>query len=405
LGDQYAGLAVAAGSRRLLFFQFVSSNLKLLLRLLTQPAAAMSDILDRGSLLFASLAVICVSLLFAWNASSGPSFSFYTPLLVLAAVYVPGVLLLGKLLGRLGSLGILFQRDYAPLLTCAAMAWAAANLPLALLGRTFSLIAFVIVGWLACMYFAVLMFFAVRTIFGTGNGTAMGVVSLSWLPLLVVAFFLGPLRFLLNLVASPFFLIFAFFYLRSEFSRLGDGLRRQQSLRRMLEAAAVNPHDGEAQYQIGLIYQQRRRYTDAIERFRNAVAIDPQETDAHFQLGRIAFQQQRFTDALGHFETVLAQDQKHSQSEILRELGAVYLTLGRHEDARRELAIYVDRRPYDPQGLYYYGRVLEELGDKPGAREAYAQAVEAARTAPRYRRPVVAEWSRLAQRQARKMAD
>ena len=382
----------------------MSANLKLLLRLLTQPASAMSDILDRGSLLFASLAMICVSLLLGWNAPDGLPFSFYTPLLMLAAVYVPGVLLLAKLLGRLGSLGILFQRDYAPLLTCAAMAWAAAILPLAVLVRVVPLFAFVILGWLAWVYFAVLMFFAVRTVFGTGNGTAAGVVSLSWIPLLLVGFFLGPLRWLLNLVASPFFLLFAFYYLRSEFSQLGDGLRRQQSLRRMLEAAAVNPHDGEAQYQIGLIYQQRRRYTDAIERFRNAVAIDPQETDAHFQLGRIAFLQRRFADALSHFETVAAQDEKHSQSEILRELGAVYLAVGRPEDARRELALYVDRRPYDPQGLYYYGRVLEELGDLGGAREAYAQAVEAARTAPRYRRRVVAEWSRLAQRQSRRMA-
>ena len=90
------------------------------------------------------------------------------------------------------------------------------------------------------------------------------------------------------MVASPFFLIFAIYYLRSDFARLGDGLRRRQSLRRMLEAAALNPHDGEAQYQIGLIHQQRRRYTEAIARFKAAVAIDPGETDAHFQLGRIA---------------------------------------------------------------------------------------------------------------------
>jgi hypothetical protein len=30
----------------------------------------------------------------------------------------------------------------------------------------------------------------------------------------------------------------------------------------MLEAAAVNPHDGDAQYQLGLIHQQRRQYSE-----------------------------------------------------------------------------------------------------------------------------------------------
>ena len=101
---------------------------------------------------------------------------------------------------------------------------------------------------------------------------------------------------------------------------------------------------------------------------------------------------------------MLRQDEKHSLSEIHRELAAVYLSLGRLEDARRELAIYEARRAYDPEGLYYYGQVLEGLGNPAGAREMYARAVEAARTAPRYRRPFTARWSRLAQKQARKLA-
>ncbi len=363
----------------------------------------MSDILDRGSLLFSGVAVLCVSLLLSWSLPHDVGFSFYTPLLMLAAAYVPGLLALASLVGRSGSLRVLFQRDYAGLLTCTAMGWAAAFLPLALVARMASVLLLLVLLWPCCVYFAVLMFFAVRTLFGLSNLAAAGTVSLSWLPVLLGNFLIAPVLSLLSMFASPFFLILAVYYLRNDFASIGDGFRRQQSLRRMLEAAAINPHDGEAQYQIGLIQQSRRRYTEAIERFRAAVAIDAGETDAHFQLGRIAFGQKRFADALAHFETVLAQDEKHSQSEIRRELGAACLALGRREDARRELALYVERRPYDPQGLYYYGRTLEELGDRQTARAIYAQAVEAARTAPRYRRRVVAEWSRLAQRQARRM--
>jgi len=381
----------------------VGSNLKLFLRLFAQPAAAMSDILDRGSLLFAGVAVVCVSLLFDWNAPSGTGLGIVTPLLTLAAVYVPGVLVLSTLLGRLGSLRVAFQRDYAPLLTCTAMAWAAVTLPVAVLVGVLPVYPLIAIGWLSRSYLAVLVFFAVRTLFGMGDSAAVGVVLLSWLPLLLARLLIGPLGSLPSLVASPLFLILAIYYLRSDFAQLGEGLRRRQSLRRMLEAAALNPHDGEAQYQIGLIQQSRRRYSEAMARFQAAVAIDPGETDAHFQLGRIALAQQRFADALACFETVLAQDEKHSQSEIRRELGAVYMALGRPEDARREFEIYVERRPYDPQGLYNYGRALEELGNRDAAREAFQRAVEAARTAPRYMRRVVAAWSRLAQRQARKM--
>jgi tetratricopeptide (TPR) repeat protein len=375
-------------------------NIKLLLRVYWQPAAAMSAILDQGSLLFASVAVLAVSLFY----KSGLTISFYMPLLVLAVAYVPGVLLLSGLLARLGGgLGSVFQRDYAPLLTSTAMAWAAANIPLALAGWMLPLPVFLILAAAAQLYFLVLMFFVVRTVFGTGNGTAVAVVCLSWIPVVAASFLWGPLHFLLGWLASPFFLFFAYYYLGSEIGNLGAGLRRGQNFRRMLNAAALNPHDGEAQYQLGLIYQQRRHYTEAIARFRKAVAIDAGETDAHFQLGRIAREQGRLADGVAHFQTVTDQNDKHSQNEILRELGAVYLAARQYEDARRFLAEYIDRRPYDPEGLYYLGQALEGLGRAGEAREAYARAAEAVSTAPRFRRRAIAKWSRLAQRQILKL--
>lgn len=367
-----------------------------LFRLFWQPTAAMSDILDRGSLLFASLAALAIGFLLG---RAGFGISFYAPLLVLAVFYVPGVLLLSKLLGRLGgSLGDVFQRDYSPLLSCSAMAWSAANLPLAVAAWFIGVPALLYLAGLAYLYFAVLMFFAVRTVFGTENGVAAGVVALSWIPLVVAVFLWGPLRFLLGWIASPFFLFFAYYYLGGELRNLGGGLRSRQHFHRMLQTAAVNPHDAQAQYQLGLIYQQRRQYTEAIQRFKNAVAIDPQETDAHFQLGRIAREQGRLNDALAQFQTVLDQDDRHSQSEILRELGAMYLTVKQFGDARQMLADYTDRHPYDVEGLYYYGQSLEGLNRLPEAREMYERAIEADRTAPRYRRRFTARWSRAAQK-------
>jgi tetratricopeptide (TPR) repeat protein len=375
-------------------------NIKLLLRVYWQPAAAMSAILDQGSLLFACVAVLAVSLFY----KSGVAVSFYMPLLALAVAYVPGVLLLSGLLGRLGGgMGSVFQRDYAPLLTSTAMAWAAANLPLSLAAWIFPLPVFLILAAASQLYFLVLMFFAVRTVFGTENGIAAAVVCLSWIPLVAASFLWGPLRFLMGWLASPFFLFFAFYYLGGEIGNLGAGLRRSQNFRRMLNAAALNPHDGEAQYQLGLIYKQRRQYSAAIERFRKAVAIDAGETDAHFQLGRIAREQGRLKDALEHFQMVMDQNDKHSQNEILRELGAVYSAARQYEDARRFLAEYLERRPYDPEGLYYLGQALEGLGRTAEAREAYLRTADAVSTAPRFRRRFVAKWSRLAQRQIRKL--
>src|ERR1035441_9532018 len=348
----------------------------------------MSAILDRGSLLFASAAVLAATLLLKFTAPWLP-ISFFTPLLVLAVVYVPGTLLLATLGGRLGGVGVVFQRDYSPLLTCSAMGFAAAEIPLAL-GALLVPVVYLLIA--AVLYFALLMFFAVRTVFGVGNGIAAGVVSLSWIPLAAAALVWGPLSHLLGMLASPFFLFFAWYYLGSELSGLGAGLRSRQSFRRMLEAAAVNPHDGEAQYQLGLIHQQRHQYTEAAARFEKAIAIDPTLTDAHFQLGRMAREQGRLREALGHFQTVVSQDERHSSSEVLRELGGIYVAARQYADAHNELAIYTERRPYDPEGLYYYGRSLEGLGKAAAARDAYARARDAAR------------WRRLAQKQLGKAA-
>jgi tetratricopeptide (TPR) repeat protein len=361
------------------------ATLQLLMRLLAQPAAAMSDILDRGSLLFASIAALAVSLLDAPFLH----IPFYLPVIVLAAVYVPCILALGRLFGQTG--------DYGSLLTCAAMAWTASQIEF--------VAAIVLIPWLGSWvlaipiaYFAVLMFLAVRIIFGMGNGGSAATVVVAFVPLLALPWIWGVVGFLLRYLASPFFLFYAWYFLGGELGNLGAGLRNRQHFHKMLEAAAINPHDGDAQYQLGLIYQQRRRYSEAIQRFEQAVKIDPTETDAHYQLGKIAREQGRMADAFAHFQTVARQNPKHNAYEILRELGAVAASTGNFADAKRYLAEYVENREYDPEGLYWYGQALEGSGEQEQARQMYARAVEAARTAPRYRRRLVSRWSRLARK-------
>jgi tetratricopeptide (TPR) repeat protein len=369
----------------------------LLLRIYLNPADAMSAILDRGSLFFATAAALIATAILNFSAPY-LNIGFFLPLFVLAAGFVPGLMLLASLIGRLGGVGMLLRRDYSPLLTCVAMAMAAAELPLAALLQVVPPVPAIAA---AVLYFAVLIFFAVRTVFGVPNSTALAIVALSWLPLAALALVWGPLSMILHFIASPFILLYLWYYFGSEVSGLGDALRRRQNFRRMLDAAAVNPHDGEAQYQLGLIHQQRRQYTEAIERFKKAIAIDPGLTDAHFQLGRIAREQGRLRDALGYFQTVITQDERHNSSETLRELGAIYVAARQWEDARNELVLYTERRPYDPEGLYYYGVTLEALGDQAAARELFQRAIEADGTAPRYRRRFTAPWSRLAQKKLR----
>jgi tetratricopeptide (TPR) repeat protein len=383
-----------------------ASDLKPILSLYARPGAAMSDLLDRGSLFLSSLLVLAISFALG-RVTVVFSFPFYAPLLGIAVIYVPGLLLVGSFVSRVaGGFQSVFQRDYAPLLTCVAAAWSATNLPLLL-------VAWVAPGLflhallLAYVWLVVLIFFAVRTVFGTDNGPAFGIVALSWTPLAAAWLLRGPLEYLAGWLFSPFLLIYAYFFLRGEIGGamrgLGEGLRRSQSFRRHLEAAAINPHDAEAQYQLGLIYQQRRQYTEAIRRFQNAVAIDPGETDAHFQLGRIALEQGRRGDALQNFQTVINQNEQHAQGAILRELGALYISARQYQDALHELSRYEERHPYDAEALYYHGQALEGLGRREEARAVYGRAAEAVNLAPPYLRRAAGKWGRMARRNAQKL--
>jgi len=198
-------------------------NITQLFRLFVQPAEATSAILDQSSLLFATSAVVAVAVLLDFSVTQR-GFSIWSallPLFGLAVVYVPSTLLLTTLIARLGGVSSVFERDFSPLFTCTAVAWAAINLPVVAAGwiLPFELVRIVMVA--AYLYFLVLMIFVVRTVFGVETRVAVGVVSVSWIPVFGAAFLVGPLSFILRFLTSPFLLFFAFYYLRNEFAGLG----------------------------------------------------------------------------------------------------------------------------------------------------------------------------------------
>jgi tetratricopeptide (TPR) repeat protein len=104
-------------------------------------------------------------------------------------------------------------------------------------------------------------------------------------------------------------------------------------------------------------------------------------------------------EAIERFGTVVAQDDKHSHSEIWREVGATYTDAGMYAEAREALERYVERRPFDPEGLYYLGTSLRKSGQHAEAHEIFERCIEAVKTMPYYRRSQVRKWRKLAQEQ------
>jgi tetratricopeptide (TPR) repeat protein len=285
------------------------------------------------------------------------------------------------------------------------LAIAAAFLPLVVVTRIVYLGGFatLVLEIAAEVYFLILSACSIRTLYGCGRAMA-GVAALIGMGAMfggVVAFlFLGGLMYY---VASPFVLIYAYILLSSDMRSLGEGLRARQHLRQQLDIAATNPQDGDAQYQLGLIYQQRHQYDEARKRFTRAAEIDPREADPVFQLGRIALEEERWNDAIDLLGRAAVLDDKCCSHEVWRELGVAYLRTGRVEEARAALSKFVDRRPYDPEGLYWFGKTLFALGRVDEARSQFEQCREAVNTMPGNRRRQLAKWRRLANGELRSL--
>ncbi len=347
-----------------------------------QPIRAVGATLDTGSLTFAAVMAAIVS----------AALQSLTLLAPLAALFVPAaVVIIAYWAGR-GSASVALQRDYAPMLACILLAWTAAHLPVVLIAFVVPQLVVTAQG-AALVYFLVLATIAIRVIggstFGQAAGTAFGATAAA-----VGGYFawdqLGGIPYYFM---SPFVLIWLYPMLRSNVSAVSGGLRARQNFRRNLEAATLNPNNGVRQNRPGRIYQDRPVSTERTPRFRKAVEIDKTDPGPVYQLGCIAREQGRFQEALQYLNTAATLDPKHNSNEVWRELGATNFALGYVDLARQQLEAYVDRREYDPQGLYWLGRCYKSLNRAADARSAFTRAIEAAQTAPPHLRRQGAKWA------------
>jgi tetratricopeptide (TPR) repeat protein len=333
----------------------------------------------------------------AWVAN----WSTFSPIFVLAIVFIPAVILARAVSGY-GSFSVLMRNDYVSLLMCVMLAWAAAYLLLsAILTALGTQMNWPVLGAVFAagnLYFMALAALSIRTLFGIGTGAAAGLAALGCFAALIglaLSDFAGSAKYFM---LSPFLLYYAYMMFGSDVRSLGEGLRSRQHFQQQMQIATTNPRDADAHYQLGLIYQKRRQYSEAIARFQKAVEIDPSEADAHFQLGRIAREQGRFDDAIRYLKTAATLNEKLASGEVWRELGAAYFAAGQNPEAAAALERYTQRRSYDPEGLYWYGKSLAGLQKFAEARDAFAQCVEAVDTMPKHRRAEVRKWRGLAKK-------
>jgi tetratricopeptide (TPR) repeat protein len=205
---------------------------------------------------------------------------------------------------------------------------------------------------------------------------------------------------LVYMLASPWLLYYGYQTFGRDLTSLGGGLSARQNFKRQLEIATVNPRDADAHYQLGLVYVQRRANSEAEASFRRALEIDPNEPDALFQLGSLLRKQPgREAEARTLLERGAQLDPKLASHQVWRELGAVALATGATTEALIHLDRYVNVREYDPEGLVLYGRALKATQKTAEAKAAFERAIEAVKTAPKFRKGELSPWEKQARQE------
>lgn len=115
------------------------------------------------------------------------------------------------------------------------------------------------------------------------------------------------------------------------------------------EAAAQNPKDLQSRVQLGNMYFDGEKYTDAIKWYEQVIAINPADTNVSTDLGVAYYYTNQSDRALAQFDKSLAVDPKHIKT--LLNVGIVK-AFGKQdlEGAGKAWQQVVDLAPNSPEG-------------------------------------------------------
>jgi cytochrome c-type biogenesis protein CcmH/NrfG len=433
------------------------------LQVYLRPGRAVSDLMDKGSLVFATVVIVLVACAFFFTVNArldsayhlpaitdfypagvvesemtdsqrqqavadyteamdthdkvpvvGDAFfsyssfdatGFYRPILTISVFFIPLLVYFIALFGNINEYGQILRREYSALITCSFTAWAAAHLPFALAGIILEktpVDSEIYLGlWLGgSLVFGLFMTFVLRTIFGLTYLSSIGLVLVASLSFSIANLIY---QFVPAWVFLPFLAVFVFFHISQRFATKFADFKRsilpKQNYKRLLHQVVINPADAGAHIELAHIYRFRHQQSRALEHFQKALEIDPNEMDANYEFGKIARSRGQLQSALDHFAVVVDQDDTHALNEIWREIAATYLSAGMFSEARKAIETFLERRPFDAEALYYLGKCIKAESGHEKAREVFERAVESVRVSPAYRKRYVQRWGELAQKE------
>ncbi len=133
------------------------------------------------------------------------------------------------------------------------------------------------------------------------------------------------------------------------------------------DTAAKRPDNAFARYNLGKIYADTGRHTEAVAEFQQTVQLKPGLAYAHFNLANSLVALSRTTEAQEQFEAALRIDPRYAKAHF--NLGNLLLAAANKPSARTHFQTAVALEPNHLEARANLGGVLLELGQLNEARE------------------------------------
>jgi len=112
----------------------------------------------------------------------------------------------------------------------------------------------------------------------------------------------------------------------------------------------------------------------ALGHFEAKISKNPDDIMAHYGYAIVLTRENRYEEALSHIRTALAQNA--FDKDFLAEMGKIYFSQGRYEEALKTLSSIADSPSQNPEGLFYLARSLAALGQTDAAEKAFLTIAE-----------------------------
>lgn len=180
------------------------------------------------------------------------------------------------------------------------------------------------------------------------------------------------------------------------FPRLIRKLKNGQKLRQLLREVEANPHNATDKLEVGQLYADRKHFAKAVPYLEGALERIQNHAEGLFYLGWCYCRTGRPDAGIAKIEEALALNPRVRYGEPYLRMAEYYREQGDYNKALNWLERGNEAGLSNAEMAYRKGQLLEKLGNKHQAAEAFDTAIQYYRTSPKYIKREERRWALLA---------